>query len=205
MDIETHTPEGPVAPSTRGPLVVCVGRLCEQKGQDLLIRAMSILEDRSVNLRLVGDGPEASSLRSLAQRAEVADRVHFTGQVDPRPHFRAADVVVVPSRWEGRSLVLLEAMACGAPVIATPEAAADFHGDEGIVTTKGSEPVDLARSLDALLGDPRLRRDLGQRARAAIELDYSLQRVAGQYHSLIESLVPAVSAGPPVNVVSTRC
>src|ERR1700730_1628104 len=46
VDTDVHTPEGPVAPSTAGPLVVCVGRLCNQKGQDLLIRAVSILEDR---------------------------------------------------------------------------------------------------------------------------------------------------------------
>ncbi|WP_420713241.1 glycosyltransferase family 4 protein, partial [Streptomyces sp. Tu 6176] len=105
------TPHAPHA-----PLVVCVGRLCRQKGQDVLLRAWGPVAERvpGARLVLVGDGPDHDRLRDLAPPS-----VAFTGAVaDPLPWYRAADVVVLPSRWEGMALAPLEAMACARPVVA---------------------------------------------------------------------------------------
>ncbi|MEU1267102.1 glycosyltransferase [Streptomyces sp. NPDC005799] len=99
------------------PLVVCVGRLCRQKGQDVLLDAWYAVQDRvpEARLVLVGEGPDHDELRSRAPESVV-----FAGAVpDAAPWYQAADLVVLPSRWEGMALAPLEAMACGRPVVLT--------------------------------------------------------------------------------------
>ncbi|GEK21489.1 glycosyltransferase [Cellulomonas xylanilytica] len=97
-------------------VVACVGRLCRQKGQDVLVaawqRARSSLPAGAV-LVLVGDGPWRERLA-----ADASDHVRLVGAVtDPRDWYAAADLVVMPSRWEGAALVPLEAMAMGRAVV----------------------------------------------------------------------------------------
>ncbi len=94
-------------------VVVCVARLAHEKGVDLLVEAATTIP--SVVVLIAGDGPERADLRTRAPA-----NVRFLGQVsDPAELYAAADLVVVPSREEGQGLVALEAMAAGAPVIAT--------------------------------------------------------------------------------------
>ena len=94
--------------------------MTEAKGQAVLIRAFADLRDTGATLRLVGEGDAEQELRSLAVEAAVDDRIEWAGNsAAPEREYRAADVVVVPSRWDGLSLVLLEAMACGAAIVAT--------------------------------------------------------------------------------------
>ena len=100
-----------------GPLAVCVGRLCRQKGQDLLLNAWPLVTQAVPDalLILVGDGPDREQLVSSAPPGVI-----FAGsRRDPVPWLQAADVAVLPSRWEGQALVLLEALACGVPVVAS--------------------------------------------------------------------------------------
>jgi teichuronic acid biosynthesis glycosyltransferase TuaC len=103
------------------PTLVSVGHLIERKGHDIAIRALVELND--VRLMIVGDGEEETSLRRLAASLKVADRVSFVGPVaqqDLKNYYGAADALVLASSREGWPNVLLEAMACGTPVIATP-------------------------------------------------------------------------------------
>lgn len=100
-----------------GPTAVCVGRICRQKGQDLLMAAWPAIRAAvpGATLALVGDGPAAGSLAAGAPAGVI-----FAGPVaDPRPWYAAANVVVQPSRWEGMALTQLEAMACARCVVAT--------------------------------------------------------------------------------------
>ena len=95
-----------------GPLVVCVGRLSRQKGQDVLLDAWPQVTARVSDARLVlvGDGPEREALE-----ARVSGETTLAGERDDVADWlAAADVVALPSRWEGMSLALLEAMARGA-------------------------------------------------------------------------------------------
>jgi glycosyltransferase involved in cell wall biosynthesis len=97
------------------PLAVCVGRVTRQKGQDMLLTAWPAVRRRcpEAELRIVGDGSLLAALRGWAPPG-----VRFVPPViDPRPWYAAADVVVLPSRWEGLSLTLLEALASGCPVV----------------------------------------------------------------------------------------
>ncbi len=193
IDTAAFSVDGPAAARRPCPLVVCVGRLCQQKGQVALIRALDLLDDRTVRLSLVGDGPDERRLRLVADELGVADRVDFVATTDPRPYYRAADVVVLPSRWEGQSLVLLEAMACGAAVLATPAAASTMGPGEGVLGAEGPEPESLASPLALLLGDPDLRGQLGRSGRRVAAERHSATRTTRRHHELIVSLTGSSS------------
>ncbi len=110
--------------------LLAVGHLVPVKAQDLIIGALTLLPD--VRLVLAGDGPDRAKLESLARELKVSDRVSFLGavpQAQLRAHYGAADALVLSSSREGWANVLLEAMACGTPVVAsrvygTPEVVA---------------------------------------------------------------------------------
>jgi teichuronic acid biosynthesis glycosyltransferase TuaC len=115
--------------------LLSVGHLIERKGHHHVTEALRLLPD--TDLLIVGDGVERSTLEQLAKRLNVSDRVKFLGAVDQRslaPIYNAADALVLASSREGWANVLLEAMACGTPVVAsnvwgTPEVvAADEAG-----------------------------------------------------------------------------
>ena len=187
VDLDAFTPLGPTAARQPAPLVVQVGRLSTQKGQDRSVRALAGCQSRSVRLRLVGDGPDAAPLAALAAELGVADRVEFVGSVDPRPHLRAADVVVLPSRWEGMSLVLLEAMAVGRPIVAADCGGSDAVTDSGVLIEHHDDDratSELGAAVERLLGDTQTRAELGRAARRRAEERYSLARTVGRYRAL---------------------
>ncbi|MCB5183507.1 glycosyltransferase [Streptomyces antimicrobicus] len=173
-----------------GPLVVCVGRLCQQKGQDLLLRAWPELLATvpGARLALVGDGPDAERLRRTAPSG-----VLFAGAAaDTRPWLRAADLVVLPSRWEGMALVPLEAMACGRPVLVSDvsgarESLPPGHGRLCLVPPE--DPTALAKALGRLLVEPRLLAELGEQAglhaRTGFDVRRTTDAVTGLYHELL--------------------
>ncbi len=101
------------------PMLLSVGRLTVQKDQATLLDALARLKDRPWRLTLVGDGPLRGDLEERAARLGLASRVSFAGFVDPLPHLAAANLFVLPSRWEGLPAVALEALAAGLPVVAT--------------------------------------------------------------------------------------
>jgi glycosyltransferase involved in cell wall biosynthesis len=102
------------------PVILCVGRLSRQKNQALLLRAAARLREREWLVRLCGTGPDEDQLRQLAAELGIADRVEFAGFVaDPVPEYLAATVMALSSRWEDLPGTVLEAIACGCPVIAT--------------------------------------------------------------------------------------
>ena len=121
--------EGPwpkMSPTERA--VVCVGRICRQKGQDVLLDAWSRLPGDDRSLTLVGGGPDLDSLRERWSSPDI----RFTGETDRRTALdwmAAADLVVLPSRWEGLALVPLESLAVGTPVVAT-----DVNGTREVLT-----------------------------------------------------------------------
>jgi glycosyltransferase involved in cell wall biosynthesis len=101
---------------------VNVGRLSRQKGQDVLLRALTLARPdlRAVHLTLVGNGPEETTLRRLSTELGLDDIVTFAGySSDPADHLRAADCFVLASRWEGFGVVLVEALQFGLPLLAT--------------------------------------------------------------------------------------
>ncbi|MFI9251598.1 glycosyltransferase [Streptomyces sp. NPDC053069] len=177
VDTRRFRPEGSIARFAAGPLVVCVGRLCRQKGQDVLLRAWPavVRQVPDARLVLVGDGPDAGRLRAAAPAS-----VEFAGPAaDAAPWYRAADVVVLPSRREGRALVPLEAMACGRPVLVTDvdglrESLPPGHLPHCLVPPEDSDA--LARALAALLRRTPLRAALGAQGRAHVVAAHDVQQ-----------------------------
>lgn len=194
VDTGRFRPEGDSAPSGAGPLVVCVGRLCRQKGQDVLLRAWPEVVRRvgGARLVLVGDGPDAELLRRGAPAS-----VEFAGAAsDVAPWYRAADVVVLPSRWEGMALAPLEAMACARPVLVTDvdgarESLPPSHQPSCLVPPE--DPGALARALTALLRDEPLRSVLGAQGRAHVLVAHDLRRAADAVIDLYRELLGVVA------------
>jgi glycosyltransferase involved in cell wall biosynthesis len=130
--------------SDTAPRLVAAGRLSHEKGFDLLIEALALCEGRRPRLTLLGEGPLRAALEHLAKHRGVADQVCFVGfQKNPYPFFAQADAFVLSSRYEGLPNVVLEALACGTPVIATPAPG----GVEEIAELAGG--VLLASAVDA--------------------------------------------------------
>ncbi|GAA0921674.1 glycosyltransferase [Streptomyces thermoalcalitolerans] len=183
------------------PLVVCVGRLCRQKGQDVLLRAWDavVREVPGARLALVGDGPDAGRLR-----AQAPPSVLFAGAVaDTRPWYQAADLVVLPSRWEGMALAPLEAMACGRPVVVTDvdgarESLPPSFTDRCLVPPEN--PAVLAEALIGVLLDPPLRASLGTRARRHVldvhDVRHTAEQIADVYRDLLGPWPAADKAAP---------
>lgn len=183
-------PSGLPALPAGAPLVVCVARLCPQKGQEVLLRAWPAVAALVPDARLVlvGDGPDRDRLRRLA-----GDRVLFAGHHDdPAPWYAAADLVVLPSRWEGMALAPLEAMARRRPVLLTEVAGAAEclpEGHAALCLVPPQDPAALAGATARLLADPALCERLGRQARAhmcaAHELDGTTSAVAALYRELL--------------------
>lgn len=129
-----------------GPIAVCVGRFSRQKGQDVLVEAWRDVARAApeATLVLVGDGPTRAEVEAAA-----GPGIRFVGATDnPRPYLAAADVAVMPSRWEGLSLAMLEAMASGRSLVVT-----DVAGAEVVARSQGGAvvPVDDAAALAGAL------------------------------------------------------
>lgn len=151
VDLERFSPIDPGAARAKlglepGRWLVSVGWLIERKGHDLAIRALPALP--GVRLAIVGEGELRAGLESLAHQLGVADRVRFVGAVPQtalREWYSAADALTLCSSREGWANVLLEAMACGTPVVAT-----SIWGTPEVVQTRTAGRLLPARTPEAL-------------------------------------------------------
>jgi colanic acid/amylovoran biosynthesis glycosyltransferase len=179
--IEPAVYDGVGDPPAGRPRVLCVGRLVPEKGQSVLLHAFAKLAERGVDaeLELVGYGPSERELRVLAERLGLADRVLFAGAVGQDAigaHYEAASVFCLPSFWEGIPVVLMEAMACRRPVIATAVAGVrELVRDAatGLLVSPGRED-ELADALQCLLEDPALRHRMGEAGRRYVAHEYDI-------------------------------
>jgi glycosyltransferase involved in cell wall biosynthesis len=198
VDLAAYVPASPadrVAARTRlglpdAPLVVCVGRLTRQKGQDVLLAAWPQVRARvpGACLALVGEGPERDRLR----RGTPPDIVFAGNRSDVADWLAAADVVAAPSRWEGLSIALLEALARGRSVVATDTtgAAEALGGRTGAIVPL-EDVAALADALVERLLDPDLAEKEGRENRARAERDYDIRRALRDVAALYEELVSA--------------
>ncbi|QGA83137.1 Glycosyltransferase [Halomicrobium sp. LC1Hm] len=176
--------------------LVAIGRLEQRKGYDVLLDALANVVEAfpNVHLDVFGEGPEEQALREQAASLGVADNVTFHGYVDQsvvRDHLARARAFVHPSRSESFSLVRLEAMAVGCPVVVTDTSGAHEmvrDGKEGfVVPTEAAEPI--ADALLELLSDFELTRAMGARARERVERKYDWRAIGQQYVDLYRSLL----------------
>jgi len=172
----SRAPQCEVQDGDRPLLALLVARLVPAKGVDIAIRALALLDDCSVQLRIVGEGlPEyVATLQQLARSLGIENKVQFVGAVPPNAieqQFAAADLFVLPSLYEPFGIVFVQAMAAGLAVVATqvggvPSIIVD--GETGLLVAPGS-PALVAAGLRRLAQDPSLRRRLGDAAKAACQ------------------------------------
>ncbi|MFE0425080.1 glycosyltransferase, partial [Streptomyces sp. NPDC058953] len=174
----------------------CGGRRCRPTGPAVRLPAGPRVRAAGPGARLflVGDGPDRARLTRLAPPG-----VRFAGAIrDIRPWLRAADVVVLPSRWEGMALAPLEAMACGRPVVVTDVSGARESlppGHEAHALVPPEDPEALADALGALLADPELRDRVGHEARAHTRATRDVRRTAAEVLGLYQELL----SSPPTS------
>ena len=192
--LEIPTPFPPSRP--RATLrVLCAGRLTQEKGFDVAVRAFAHLSGRFPGARLVvaGDGPERHPLQSLAAELGLTDRVQFVGWVAPEQMpdlIDTASVVVVPSREEAFGIVALEAASRGRPVVATrvgglPEVVA--HGRTGLLVEKDDAEA-LSEAVAWLLAHPETAVHMGATGRERAIREFGLERAVDAYVGLYRHL-----------------
>jgi glycosyltransferase involved in cell wall biosynthesis len=179
----------PRDPAEETPTILHVARLVEVKGTEYLIRAFVAVAARhaDVELAIIGDGPLRRSLEGLAASLGLEGRVRFLGalpHVEVLARVRQAAMLVLPSvrtrsgRVEGLGMVLLEAAACGVPMVGSrlggiPEVVID--GRTGLLAPE-RDAAALADRIGALLDDPAARRRMGGEARALVERQFDIHR-----------------------------
>jgi glycosyltransferase involved in cell wall biosynthesis len=209
VDLAHFTPRGPALARTPGrPRVVSLSRLVERKGVIDVIAAVAALP--GVELLIAGGppherlgvDPEARRLQDHIEALGVADRVHLLGRVgreDVPALLRSADAVACVPWYEPFGIVPLEAMACGAPVVASRVGGHIDTVLDGVtgVHVPARDPARLAEALRALLDDPDRRSELGAAAARRARGGYGWRRVArgtlDAYARVLDAMAPAAS------------
>jgi glycosyltransferase involved in cell wall biosynthesis len=186
------------APKPVGPVfaVGYMGRLVEEKGVDLLLEALAGLEG-AWRAHIVGSGPARESLQSLARHLGITERVSFEDWIPSTQmpeYYRHLDALVVPSRtcpnWKEQfGRVLVEAMACGVPVIGSDSGEIPHViGDAGLIFPEGQALV-LREHLARLQENPDERAELSRRGRERVLARYTQAQIAAQTFQVYQSIL----------------
>ncbi|MDI6703408.1 MAG: glycosyltransferase [bacterium] len=173
-------------------VILSVGRIVEQKGYPYLIRAFAKVRKRlDAKLVILGEGEDLQRLKMLAKEVSIDDSVDFVGfQKNPFKYMYRAACFVLSSLWEGHGLVLIEAMACGTPVISTRCP----YGPEEIITDGVNgllvpvrDEVALAKAIIKVLTDKELARKLRKNGKERA-MDFSVKKMVDESEKLFKSL-----------------
>lgn len=175
-------------PWTDGSVIVTSGRLVPQKDYPTMLQAFAKLaEIQKAYLLIIGDGPQRLALEKAARELGIGDKIHFAGFVDnPIAHMKRADLFVITSRWEGFCNVIVEALLCGLPVVATdcPSGPAEIleDGKYGTLVPVGDVnalAAAMAQTLDTS-HDPERQK---QRA-----MDFTVEKICNRYEEVMKAL-----------------
>lgn len=167
-----------------------IGRLAPIKDHATLLRAIARAGD--VHLAVLGDGSEAASLKAQAERAGIADRVHFLGWVmDVAGAIADMDLVVLTSRNEGTPVSLIEASAAAKPVLSTDVGGVRsvvVHEETGLLVGQGDDAA-VASAISRFLREPESRRRMGAAGRRFVSTRFGKDRLLAEIADLYEELL----------------
>lgn len=167
--------------------ITFIGRLIGVKGVEIFIRALKDLKE-DFKAPIVGDGPEREKLQNMVKEHGLKGKVIFTGWRSDIPAILAAsDIFVLPSYSEGLSIALLEAMAAGKACVVTDIGLPVNNGETALVVPPG-DPESLARAVETLLIDEKLREKLGRNAREEVKRTYSWEKAVDGYMRIFNQL-----------------
>lgn len=174
-------------------VITCAARFHENKGLPELLNAFGQLLAAAPEARLilVGDGPLSGQIHRQVETLNLQDRVLLPGWCDPRPYYHLADVLTSPSRHEPLGNTILEAWACGKPLVATQTQGATelmTHEENGLITPLKDVPA-LARAFEQLMNDPDLRTSLAEGGAKTVQARFSKEFITGEYLSLYDRLL----------------
>lgn len=178
-------------PSNRPLRFLFVGRLEYVKGLDLLLEALGELHHCRFELWIAGDGRERERLQQLAAQYGLSHHVSFLGlRRDIPALMQTTDCLVLPSRWEGLPVAILEAMASGLPVMATAVGGVPEVIEDGVngYLVASEDVVALRQRLQAIMAAPQALSIMGERARESVMANYAVEVVAAQIRALYDSL-----------------
>lgn len=168
----------------KSPVILSVGRLIPRKGFHDLIEALHELTYHDFELWIVGDGPERDRLTALAFDYGLTERVKFWGiqsQEQLASLYKQSDIYCLPSLNEGMSNTILEAMACGLPIVTTEvSGSSELVKDNGFLVRPGDKKA-LGKRLSQLLANDELRRSMGRLSRKRAET-FSWENAAEQFY-----------------------
>ena len=201
IDLSQFTP--PRQRQSDGPVrLLYVGRFTAAKNVETLIDAVALLSEREVGdfeLELVGEGAQRSLLeRQVAERG-LARRVHFSDWV-PRDriadHYRRADIFVTATTWEGMPNTVLEAMACGLPVVGTQAPGLQELVEESVngYLVPIKDAAALADALALLIDNGYERRRMGRQSRLRVERQFAWEQIAAQYVEVYQRVLEQAAA-----------
>lgn len=175
-------------------IVSHAGRLTEQKAQDVLIRAVAQANNqtqRDIELVIAGDGELRGQLQSLAQKIGFDTDVHFLGFIEQQEVYnmmRQSDLYCMPSRWEGFSMAVLQAMAAVTPCVLSE--IPPFEPFRDVAEFAEVDNVEeMSNVIKGLANDEDYRKDLGKRSQELVRNEYSIQKTAQEYAELYAKIV----------------
>jgi glycosyltransferase involved in cell wall biosynthesis len=174
-------------------VITCAARFHENKGLPDLLNAFfkHWKNYPSARLILVGDGPLATQIRQQIQTLEIGNAVILPGWCDPKPYYHLANVLTCPSRHEPLGNTILEAWACGKPLVATQTQGATelvTHGENGLVTPLKDADA-LAAAFEQLMNNPALCASLAESGAKTVQNRFSKEIITGEYLNLYEKLL----------------
>ena len=191
-DIKGKSQEGvehPFFKNGNAKVIIGIGRLLEQKRFDSLLRAFSIVRGKKekVYLIILGEGKLREELEVLSSQLKVSKWIDFVGFKDnPYAWISKADIFVLSSDYEGLPMVLLEAMACGVPVVSTdcPSGPGEIitNGKNGILVPTANEEA-LADAIFNLLNDKNLQKKFSEEGKKRVE-DFRVEKIVKQYEQV---------------------
>lgn len=200
--VDTGTPRSRSASPDERVQLLCVARLIERKGIDVLLAAFARLRSTNAVLHIVGSGRDEQQLRRLAATMGITERVVFHGAMnhaDVQRMYRAADVFVLPTLSESCSMALLEAMSAGLPVVTTRVGGnlqLIQEGHNGLLVTPGDVQA-LTEALDALVTDAARREAMGQANITRIANEFTWSINAERYERVYrQSLAETTTQSP---------